>query len=411
MTKKIKLKIYLQYMKKRIITIGWGNGHSHILSALSENLSENISLSAVVSMSDDGRTTGKLMRLFEQNFSLYLPPTWDIRKCLYSLSWLDEKEILSFLFENKFRTEQFISSFTLEELSRIIIEELYQENKWLFGDEKEDKLFKKKEKLFKKIQKLLGKTSDYILQLDEPLLGHKFGNIMMALIFYNFWDYQKMLDFMHEFFSPKWKVIPVTFDRATIQDVLANGEIIYTQDAISNIAEYNDKISHLELSSDSKWAYHTEDIKKSIWETDYIFVTPWDLYTSTISNLIIGWIKDLIKNSQAPIIYAVNNTNKWGETTGYKVMDFVEEVEKYLGKSIDVLIVNNKVPELDKESLENLKQNISVQWGDFIYLTDEERRIFKERGVKIYEDDFIDREFLYKHHKKNIAKVLKKVIF
>jgi hypothetical protein len=42
-------------------------------------------------------------------------------------------------------------------------------------------------------------------------------------------------------------------------------------------------------------------------------------------------------------------------------MDFVEEVEKYLGKSIDVLIVNNKVPELDKESLENLKQNISVQ--------------------------------------------------
>jgi len=44
----------------------------------------------------------------------------------------------------------------------------------------------------------------------------------------------------------------VTFDRATIQAVLANGEIIYTQDAISNIAEYNDKISHLELSSDSK---------------------------------------------------------------------------------------------------------------------------------------------------------------
>ena len=73
-------------MKKKIITIGGGNGHSHILSALSENFGEEISLSAVVSMSDDGRTTGKLMRLFEQNFSLYLPPTGDIRKCLYSLS-------------------------------------------------------------------------------------------------------------------------------------------------------------------------------------------------------------------------------------------------------------------------------------------------------------------------------------
>jgi hypothetical protein len=91
-------------------------------------------------------------------------------------------------------------------------------------------------------------------------------------------------------------------------------------------------------------------------------------------------------------------------------MDFVWEVEKYLGKSINMLIVNNKVPEIDREELENLKQNISVKWGEFIYLTDEERILLGDREINIYEDDFIDKDVLYKHNKKNIVKVLKKVI-
>ncbi len=397
---------------KKIVTIGGWNGHSHILSALYEGMrEEKVSLQAVVSMSDDGRTTGKLMRLFYQSFSLYLPPTWDIRRCMYSLSYLKNKEIISLLFEKSFYNENDISKFNLGELSRIIIEELYQENKGLFGDKDEEKLFKKKEKLLKTMKDLFWDTKDFILPLDESLLGHKFGNIVLASLFYNFWDYQKMLDFMHEFFDTWGKVIPVTFDKATIQAVLESGEIICTQDAISNVVEYNEKIAYLELSPDSCEAYHTEDIKKCISEADYIFITPWDLYTSTISNLIIWGIKELIRDSKASLIYAVNNTNKWGETTGYKVMDFVWEVEKYLGKSINMLIVNNKVPEIDREELENLKQNISVKWGEFIYLTEEERILLKKRGVTIYEDDFIDKDVLYKHNKKNIVKVLKKVIF
>lgn len=50
----------------RIVTIGGGNGHSNILGAIEKTFIEHIELSAIVSMSDDGRTTGRLMRYFQE---------------------------------------------------------------------------------------------------------------------------------------------------------------------------------------------------------------------------------------------------------------------------------------------------------------------------------------------------------
>jgi hypothetical protein len=73
---------------------------------------------------------------------------------MYSLSSLKNKEIISLLFEKSFYNENDISKFNLGELSRIIVEELYQENKGLFGNKDEEKLFKKKEKLLKTMREL-----------------------------------------------------------------------------------------------------------------------------------------------------------------------------------------------------------------------------------------------------------------
>ncbi|MCB9805206.1 YvcK family protein [Candidatus Peribacteria bacterium] len=51
-----------------IVTIGGGNGQSYLLRSL-KNLRKNnpsLQLTSIVSMSDDGRTTGKLMKVFDR---------------------------------------------------------------------------------------------------------------------------------------------------------------------------------------------------------------------------------------------------------------------------------------------------------------------------------------------------------
>ena len=81
-------------MKKRITTIGGGTGQFIVLKALRDL---NIHLTSVVSMVDNGGSTGKLRDEFG-----FLPPG-DLRRCLVSLS--RESEVLRKLFEYRFNDD------------------------------------------------------------------------------------------------------------------------------------------------------------------------------------------------------------------------------------------------------------------------------------------------------------------
>lgn len=235
----------------------------------------------------------------------------------------------------------------------------------------------------------------------------------MGYLFHFFGDdYQKMVDFMHDFLKVGSKVIPVTTDSAYIQAILDDGTIIERQDNISNNLGYSGRIVKLELMADSVTAKQSKPVAHAITSADYIIIAPGDIYTSTISNLIIGGVADLIKNySHAKIIFIANNTNKGGEAAGYKIADFVNEIEKYLGKNIDILIANNHRISLSEKEEDRFKNDISVKGGDYIFVTDEEKKDFESRGMKIVEDDILDRKSLYKHDQAKVAQILEEVIF
>lgn len=97
----------------------------------------------------------------------------------------------------------------------------------------------------------------------------------MANLYYNLdQDYHKMLKLMHELLEVHAQIIPVTTKKAFIKAVLGNGEIIETQDRISNVASYTSGIADLQLMEDSKHAYHHKDVFKAIKKADYIVITP-----------------------------------------------------------------------------------------------------------------------------------------
>ena len=126
----------------------------------------------------------------------------------------------------------------------------------------------------------------------------------MANLFYNLVnDYQKMLQVMHKILEVQAEIIPVTTQKAYIRAVLGNGEVIETQDRISNVASYSSGIADLELMEDSKHAYQHRDVFRAIRQADYIVIAPGDLFTSIISNFVIGGVREGIEKSQAKIVY------------------------------------------------------------------------------------------------------------
>ena len=79
----------------RVVTVGGGNGLSSLLSGLKKYVGSTISsLSAIVAVSDDGGSSGRLRNEFQ-----ILPPG-DIRNCMVALS--EDSLLLSRLFRHRF---------------------------------------------------------------------------------------------------------------------------------------------------------------------------------------------------------------------------------------------------------------------------------------------------------------------
>ncbi|QFR39367.1 hypothetical protein A9Q91_03990 [Candidatus Gracilibacteria bacterium 28_42_T64] len=397
----------------KITTIGGGNGQSNLLDAFYHSLDDRVSITSVVSMSDDGRTTGELMKAFHDDLGLHLPPPGDLRRCLFSLSSSEYRDYFKLVFEYTFLNEEKIGEFTIFDLFKQVNKELLFFGRG--GDLKEELIkfvdFSDGD-LFHLLNNNYSNIFDFKLPLHSSLKGHKFGNILMASLFYNFdQDYDKMIDFMHTLLEVKAKVIPVTTKRARIKAILGNGDVIESQDRISNVASYNSGISDLVLNHCSQDASHNKQVHDTIVESDYIIIGPGDLFTSIISNFIIGGVRESLCESNAKIIYIGNSTNKGGETTGLAQIDFVNKVEMFLGKRIDYFIVNNKKPDLTPLEYKKFQDDISVKGGDFLFLSNRERSELERRKVQVIEADLLDDESFYKHNKVKITELIKNIIF
>ena len=397
----------------KITTIWWGNWQSNLLDWLNKKFGDKIEISSIVSMSDDWRTTWELMKAFNNELGLHLPPPWDLRRCLFSLSESKYKSYFKLVFEYTFLNEEKISNFTIFDLFLQVHKEiLFFWKETEFKDDLVNFVENQSWELFDYLSKKAKDIFEFKLPLKSTLKWHKFWNILMASLYYNFdKDYDKMLDFMHRLLKVNASVIPVTTKKAFIRAVLWNWEIVETQDKISNEANYSSGIADLELMDSSVDAVHHTKVSKAVEKADFIIIWPGDLFTSIISNFIISWVQKSIKETDAKIIYIWNNTNKWGETMWLTQLDFVNKIERFLWRRIDYFIANNKKPILSQAELESFKSDISVKWWDYIFVSNWERKELERRKIKLIEADLLDDESFYKHSKQKLLNVLEQLFF
>jgi len=376
--------------KLKIVTIWGWNGQSNLLDALYRYGEEAYEISSIVSMSDDGRTTWELMKKFQDELWLHLPPPGDLRRCLFMMSSSPLRDEFQQYLETVIERDIQISKLTIWEYFTLV-----------WADDN----------FLKRIHETEKNILDFKLPLNSSIKWHKVGNILMANLYYNLdKDYNSMLSVMHKLLDVKANIIPVTTKKAYIKAILGNWEVIESQDRISNVASYTSGIADLRLMEDSKNAYQHRDVFKVIKKADYIIISPGDLFTSTISNFVVWWVSEVIKKSDAKIIYIWNSTNKWGETQWLTCLDFVNTIERFLGRRIDVYLCNNKKLDLSKTDRERFQSNVSVKWGDFLYLSDGEKSELERRNIRFLEADLLDRESFYKHDKKSLVHELKKLL-
>lgn len=177
------------------------------------------------------------------------------------------------------------------------------------------------------------------------LKGHSVGNLIIAALEKVTGDIEKAIIQAAKLLNVRGQVVPVTKFPTKLSAILENGKKIVSEHLIDEppFDKLRAKISKLFLKPNSP---ANPRALRLIQDADVIVFGPGDLFTSTVPNLLVSGMAKAIAKSPAKKVLIVNLMTKWGQTNGFKASDFVEVLQKYLGRtSLDTMIMNNKMPQ------------------------------------------------------------------
>ena len=302
---------------KKIVTIGGGTGQYTLLRGLKNY---DIDLTALVSMVDDGGSTGKLRDEFG-----YLP-AGDLRRCLVALS--EDSGVLRNIFEHRIGKDC-VGNMIIAALQDITKEKYVQE---------------------------LGK----ILRI-------------------------------------KGNVLPITINNSRLFAETSSGKKLNSQVEVSYNVNSDEKIEKIYLKPK---AFIFNQAAESIRNADLIVICPGDLYGSIIPNFLVDGVSEAIKQSKAKLIYICNLVTKQG-THNFKASDFIKEIERYLEKNIDYIILNTKKP------AQKVVDKYKGEDSDFIIPDISGENIIREELLVEYPSD---NKILARHDEEKTARLIMSLV-
>lgn len=317
--------------KKKVVVLGGGTGNFSVLKGL-KNFP--VDLSAIVSMADDGGSTGILRD------ELGVLPPGDVRQCLVALS--DSSRLMRSLMNYRFE--------------------------------------------------------------NGGLGGHSFGNLLLSALEKVTGSFEKAVEEAGKILFIKGKVIPVTTHQVRLKMLLNNRKLLEGEKDIYLSQEIDQGYKSIYLEPYPK---ANPQALQEIANADLIVLGPGGLHTSMIPNLLVEGVAEALQRSQAKKTFVVNLMNRKGQTTGYRVSDYLAEITRYLGEDLfDYILVNNQQP--NPKLIE-----VYAEEGDLVVNDLKEERVVEAALLgemhKGSQRDLLKRN-LIRHDPKKLAQELMKIV-
>lgn len=208
---------------------------------------------------------------------------------------------------------------------------------------------------------------------DNILPGQKIANLMFAALILNNKDLPTAISKMRELFEVNASIYPSSLSRVSLRAKTSIGRIVRREENI-DLGRFKGKIKQLYIHPKNPKV--DERALEAIRKSDIIVVGPGDLYTTLLPVLIIPAILAEIKKSKAKKIFVVNVANKFFETPGYSVKDFVSAIKKHCNSQpFDYFLINNNttfnIPEEFKGEysiapLTKIKNGVQCVYADLV---------------------------------------------
>ena len=131
------------------------------------------------------------------------------------------------------------------------------------------------------------------------------------------------------------------------------------------------------------------EAKTAISEAELILIAPGDLYGSLLPALIVDGVQQSLKGTAAKVVLITSLVNKPIQTLSWHVMDYLNCLERYIGKDqIDYVIYNNREPSPDLLRKYASKNEFPVEFG---------KEQFKDANAKIIGSDLVAKKIFYQN--------------
>ena len=223
------------------------------------------------------------------------------------------------------------------------------------------------------------------------LNGMSLGNLLMAALTDITGSFDQAIKKASKILTIKGRVLPSTLTSTHICAELKDGSVV--EEEFNVRAPRKAAIERVFLKSNDVEC--PPDAISEIEKADIIVIGPGSLYTSVISNLLVGGIKAALQRTKAVKIYLCNIVTQPGQTDNYTASDHIKAIIKYLGEGIlDYVLVNNNFPReeiIEKYRKEDAdivaldedleKSNVAIEVTDLIENIEQKRVLWEKQDL------------------------------
>lgn len=179
-------------------------------------------------------------------------------------------------------------------------------------------------------------------RFDEgSLKGHAFGNLFITALEKMTGDFARGVELASQVLNITGVVEPITLTNVKLAMQDKQGVTTFGEFEIANMDFHGERPEFwLEPAATAN-----PKALRAIREADIVVIAPGSLYGSLAPALIVPAVGEALATSKAFNVYVCNLVTKPGQTDGYKVNDFADEIERLAGeKFLDAVLYNTQHP-------------------------------------------------------------------
>lgn len=172
------------------------------------------------------------------------------------------------------------------------------------------------------------------------LSGHNFGNLLLTALTDILGSEVEAIEAASRILRVCGEVIPVTTDNVHLKAVYEDGVVIVGEHDIDEPLKERNGSRIINLSVTPAAGLNPK-AKEALATADLIVFGPGDLYTSVLANCVVDGFSGAIAAQKGKLMYVSNLMSKVGQTKGFHAQEHVDELEKYLARQVDYVLVNS----------------------------------------------------------------------